>query len=62
MYHANTNHQKVEVAKLILDKVDIWTRRKTSIPEIKRKLYNDKNDSSSRVHTVLNVYAANKDL
>lgn len=56
------NHQKIEVAKLILDKVDTWTRIKMSIPEIKRKLYNDKNDSSLRRHTVLNVYAANKNL
>ena len=62
MYHANTSNQKVEVARLILDKLNIWTRRKTSLPKITRKFYNDKNDSLSREHAVLNVYAPNKNL
>lgn len=58
MYHANTNNQKVEVARLILDKLNIWTRRKTYSPKIKKKFYNNKK-FVRRGHTFLNLYEHN---
>lgn len=38
MYHINTNHQKAEVAKLIVDKINILERKKNIFIKTKQEI------------------------